>query len=214
MIWTLFVHKVKIITTFETRKNAVNEAWESVLTRHFTYYLMSMAICQMGFVTIQTFITSYLVIERGLSEMIASLIFSIGPLIGILSSLFAGHFASRIGDLRFLALILIASAISALTMPFPDPIYILAMIYLIFTFFSHAIWTPMTAITASLTPANRRGLAYSLSMATFQLMFALTPPLVAKLIECTSFWIMFPLSCILILTGVIILRLSSTACSP
>ena len=209
LIWTLLLLRLKIDSSYKSKGSNVVKSERTILLKSFIRFLLSMGLCQMGFIAISTFITSYMVLEKGLSETIASLIFAIGPLIGIISSISAGQLSSRVGDRKFLVLIMIGAAICVIGIPFTPTTSILAIVYLFFSFFSNSIWTPMTSITASLTPLNRRGFAYSLSMSTFQLVFVITPPLVAKIVEFSSFWIMFPVSFILIIVSIFALGIST-----
>jgi MFS family permease len=209
LIWTLLLLRLKIDSSYKSKGSTEFKSEPTILLKSFIRFLLSMGLCQMGFVIITIYITSYMVLERGLSEAIASLIFAIGPLIGIISSISAGHLSSRVGDRKFLVMIMIGSAICIISIPFTPTTSILAIAYLFFSFFSNSIWTPMTSITASLTPLNRRGFAYSLSMSTFQLVFVITPPLIATIIELFSFWVMFPLSSLLIIVSIFALRMST-----
>jgi len=209
LIWTLLLLRLKINFNYMPKEGAEIKSERVVIFKSFIRFLLSMSLFLIGFVSINTFITSYMVLERGLSEAIASLIYAIGPLIGIISSISAGQLSSRVGDRRFLVLIMIGSAICAIGIPFTPSTSILAIVYLFFSFFSNSVWTPMTSITASLTPLNRRGFAYSLSMSTLQIVFVITPPLIAKIVEFSSLWIMFPISFVLIVMGVLALRIST-----
>ncbi|MEM3504323.1 MAG: hypothetical protein QW134_08875, partial [Nitrososphaeria archaeon] len=78
-----------------------------------------------------------------------------------------------------------------------------------FAFLSSAIWPPVSALTAKLTPVSFRGVGYSLTTSTYQLIFAVTPPIVAKLVELYSLEIIFPTSFILTVSSLILLQIVS-----
>ncbi|MBC7091664.1 MAG: MFS transporter, partial [Nitrososphaeria archaeon] len=156
--------------------------------------------------TLTTYITSYLVFEKKVSEAISSLIFAVGPILGIFSSIFSGKLSGLFGEKRFLLTIIFLSAISIVLMPFSPSTIMLATLYVTFSFLNSAIWPPISAMTACLTPASFRGTGYSLTTSVYQLLFAITPPIVAKVIEFYSLEIIFPISFILMLACTILLK--------
>ena len=168
-----------------------------------------MGIRQAGATVILTFMTTYMVFMRGFSEATASFIFTLGPPIGIMSSLFAGYLGFMLGDKKILMLAILGAAGTVILIPFTSTTIFLIIVFLCFAFFKDSVWAPMSSITAKLTPSNRRGLAYSLSMSTQQSIIAFTPPIAAKFIETTSLNAIFPLSFILLIASTIILNFSS-----
>lgn len=207
-IWSLFLLKMSHLPYYEKYEKDHNPA-KSILTKDFTSFLSSMGIRQAGATVILTFMTTYLVFVRGFSEATASFIFTLGPPIGILSSLFAGYLGFMLGDKRVLMLVILGAAGTVILMPFMSTTIFLIIIFLCFAFFKDSVWAPISSITAKLTPSDRRGLAYSLSMSTQQSIIAFTPPIAAKFIEGTSLNAMFPLSFVLLILSAIILNFSS-----
>ena len=206
LLWTMLLFKVNIVSDTPNVSNK-NRDPKLILSANLVRFLFSITTCQMGAVVILTFITSYMVVERNISEAMASLVFSIGPLIGILSSFFAGLASSRIGDKRFLFIAMLFSATFATVIPIMPTIGLLATAFLSFSFFAHSMFPPITAIVATLSPPNRRGMAYSAFISVYQVIFALTPPIVAKIVELSSLWVMFPISFVLIIISMVILKL-------
>ncbi|MFC1507379.1 MFS transporter [Thermoproteota archaeon] len=207
-IWSLFLLKIRHLPYYEKNENDPSPT-KSILTKDFVSFLSSMGIRQAGATVILTFITTYMVFIRGFSEATASFIFTLGPPIGILSSLFAGYLGFRLGDKKVLMLVILGAAGTIILMPFTSTTISLIIVFLCFAFFKDSVWAPFSSITAKLTPSNRRGLAYSLSMSTQQSIIAFTPPIAAKFIETTSLNVMFPLSFILLIISTIILNFSS-----
>jgi MFS family permease len=177
-----------------------------IFTRDFIKFLLALSLSFAASTTLTTYITSYLVFEKKLSEAISSLIFAVGPVLGIFSSIFSGKLSGLFGEKRFLLTIMLLSSLSIILMPFSSSTIVLAALYVTFSFLNSAIWPPISAMTACLTPASFRGTGYSLTTSVYQLLFAITPPLVAKVIELYSLEVIFPISFILMLACTVVLK--------
>jgi len=208
LFWAFNLMRIRLRSINLPEKTRVRSA-RSILSKDFVTFLIAMGFRQSGAIIIITFITTYMVLFRGLSEATSSLIFAIGPLIGIFSSLLSGYLGYLLGDKKVLILVMVGAMFSVVFIPFASTTSLLVLIFLCFTFFNQAVWAPMASVTATLTPANRRGLGYSLSMSTQQAIIAISPLLAAKLIEDSSLLSMFPLSVVLICIGIVIFILPS-----
>ncbi|WP_455280589.1 MFS transporter [[Eubacterium] cellulosolvens] len=207
-IWCLFLMRTRHLPYYEKHEKDHRPS-KSILTKDFVSFLSSMGIRQAGITVILTFMTTYMVFIKGFTETTSSFIFTLGPPIGILSSLFAGYLGFMLGDKKVLMLVILGAAGTVILMPFTSTTIFLIIVFLCFAFFKDSVWAPISSITAKLTPSNRRGLAYSLSMSTQQSIIAFTPPIAAKFIEGTSLNAMFPLSFSLLIISTIILNFSS-----
>ena len=85
---------------------------KSVLTFSFALFLLIVALRNFGASVISTFMTTYLVELRNFSQEDASMIFALGPLTGILSSLVSGYLCSKLGDTETLLLMVVGSILS------------------------------------------------------------------------------------------------------
>ncbi len=206
LIWAILLIGTKHIDSKISQKKT-NFSINLIFTKNFVNFLIALSFLFAASTAITTYITSYLVFEKNLSEAISSLIFAIGPILGIFASLFSGKLAGTFGEKRLLSVITILSALSIILIPFSSSTIILASLYVMFAFLSSAIWPPVSAMTAKLTPASFRGVGYSLTTSTYQLIFAVTPPIIAKLIELYSLEIIFPTSFILTVSSLILLKL-------
>lgn len=141
---------------------------------------------------IVAFLTTYLTSAQNLSVEAASIIFGLGPLIGIFGSIAAGYASARFGDKNSLALIFLgqfAFLLGLIAIPF----LALAMLsYLMYQLFNHAVWTPSTSIVASLMGGTGGGTAYSLFYFANDLLGSASPLLAAVLIENLSFGVIAP----------------------
>jgi predicted MFS family arabinose efflux permease len=172
-------------------------------------FLIVIAVREIGGTGSSTFMTTYFVDVRNLSETTASLVFALGPVIGIFGSLSGGYFAEKLGARKALKWIILCSAISLLTLSLMSHLYLLALVYLVYTLFSNAVWSPMNTIVASITPETERGLSYSLYFFTEGLMASISPALAAGVIELSSVWHIFPFSVVFFIASLVILQFLS-----
>jgi len=172
----------------------------------FLILLTVVGVREVGFTGSSTFMTTYFVKARGLSEAAASLIFGLGPFIGIIGSLGGGYFCERIGAKKALSLAILCIAISLFMLSLASQLYLLVIIYLLYYFFGSAVWSPMNTIVANVTPETKRGLGYSVYFFTEGLLASIAPTLAAGVIELTDVWFVFPFSIIFLIASVVILQ--------
>jgi MFS family permease len=85
-------------------------------------------------------------------------------------------------------------------------LYLLILIYVLYAFFNNALWSPINATVADLTPITERGLSFSIYFFTEGLIGSIAPTLAAGVIELSDVWFVFPFSVAFIVTGLIILQ--------
>lgn len=169
-------------------------------------FLLVIATRHIGDTGSSTFMTTYFVDVRDLSETTASLVFGLGPFIGILGSLSGGYLGQKLGARRALNWIILCSAISLLTLSFTSQLYLLTLVYLVYSLFSSAVWSPVNTIVAHITPEKDRGLSYSVYFLTEGLVASIAPSLAAGVIELSSVWHIFPFSVTFFIISLAILR--------
>ncbi|MBS7628061.1 MFS transporter, partial [Candidatus Bathyarchaeota archaeon] len=111
----------------------------TVLSSTFIFFLAVLGIREMGITGASTFMTTYFVKIRGLSESSASLLYSLGPVVGIVGSLIGGYVGERAGEKRALSLAFLGSALSLSLMvllPFNNLAFI-TIPYIIYSFFNN-----------------------------------------------------------------------------
>jgi len=104
-----------------------------------------------------------------------------------------------VGNIKILLFSMLCTVLCIAAMPLMFSLVLLSAIYLFFELFAHAVWPPITSINAVLSPSARRGVTYGLLITSFQVVGMVIQPVVATLIESTSFIIMFPISLIFVL---------------
>jgi MFS family permease len=180
--------------------------WSLIFSLEFLILLMVIGIREVGATGSSTFMTTFFTVTRGFSEATASLIFSLGPFIGIVGSLSGGYLSERIGAKKALGWTILCCAILLLTLSLSSQLYLLVLIYIAYSFFSSAIWSPMNTIVANVTPETERGMSYSIYFFTEGLIASTAPTLAAGVIELTDVWFIFPFSAIFMVTSVIMLK--------
>lgn len=133
-----------------------------VLSAPLLIFLFTFGVRQIGAQGVSTFMTTYLVSTRGLSESVASLIFGLGPFMGILGSLSGGYLTEKTGAKKALSWAILGCVISLSIFSFVAQVTFLILIYVVYAFFSNSLWSPMNTIVAAVTPESERGLSYSI----------------------------------------------------
>jgi FSR family fosmidomycin resistance protein-like MFS transporter len=169
-------------------------------------FLIFIGLREVGFTGSTTFMTTFFVQTRGISETMASLIFGLGPFIGIVGSLYGGFWAERVGAKKSLswAVLLCAMALSLLALA--SELHLIILIYVFYSFFGSTVWAPINTLVARLTPTSDRGLSYSVYFFSEGLLIAVAPTLAAGVIELTNVWFVLPFSIVFLVASVIILH--------
>jgi MFS family permease len=178
-----------------------------ILTSGLVLFLIVISIREVGATGASTFMTTFFVNGRGLSDSAASLIYSLGPFVGILGSLGGGYLSERLGARKALGWTVLGCALSLLAISFVTQAYMLALMFSFYSIFNNAVWSPMNTTVANLTPASERGLSYSVYFFTEGLVASMTPTLVAGFVELTDIWYVFPLSVVFLIVSLIALQL-------
>jgi MFS family permease len=169
-------------------------------------FLIAIAVREVGGTGSSTFMTTYFVETRNLSEATASLIFSLGPFMGIVGSLSGGYLGERIGARKALSYVIIGCAISLFILSLASQLYFLILIYIVYAFFSNAVWSPINAIVADMTPITERGLSFSVYFFTEGLIGSIAPTLAAGIVELSNVWFVLPYSVLFFVICLVILQ--------
>ena len=150
--------------------------------------------------------TTYLETARGLHEVTATLIFGLGPLMGIVGSLSGGFLGERVGAKKALTLIILGCAISLVILMSSSHLFLLTLIYLIFATLSYSAYVPMNTMIAEITPSTERGTSFSAYFFTEGLIISITPIILAWIINLTEIWYIFPFSIIFLISSLVVLQ--------
>jgi len=167
---------------------------KSVLTFSFALFLLIVALRNFGASVISTFMTTYLVELRNFSQEAASMIFALGPLTGILSSLVSGYLCSKLGDTETLLLMVVGSILSLFPLALTRGLVLLMLCYFVYSFFNNGVWSPIGSLVAALTPSSKRGLGYSSYFLIGGVASTIQPTITAIIIGYTSLNVIFPIA--------------------
>ena len=180
--------------------------WSLLFSSGFLILLAVVGVREVGTTGSQTFMTTYFVEARGLSEATASFIFGLGPFVGIVGSVGGGYLCERIGAKNAFNWVTLAGAVSLFALSLMSQLHLLVIIYVLYSFFGSAVWSPINTIVANVTPVTERGLGYSVYFFIEGLLASVTPTLAAGIIELTDVWFIFPLSVMFLIASVVVLQ--------
>jgi len=212
LIWgvaLLMSSQLKRTTPEKTQATSPNllKSPSPLLNSVLLIFLIAIGIREVGSTSVSTFMTTYLVSAKNVSESIADLIFGSGVFVGIVGSLAGGYMGVRVGAKKALSLLILGSMVSLSILAYLSEAYSLTFAFLLYAFFSYAIWSPMNTIVADITPPASRGLGYSMYFFAESLVVSITPVLAAGVIQFSEIWTIFPFSIAFLLTGTIVLQL-------
>lgn len=177
-----------------------------LLNRNFIVFLTGIGVREIGVTSILTFMTTYLITVRGVSQSLAGLIFGLGPVVGVVASLIGGHLGDRLGAKRMLSSALIGSSILLILLAIATDIPSLALFYVIYSFWNNSVWTPMNTLIAQIIPTAERGTGFSTYFFVEGVIKAVAPFLAAAVIGAYDVWTLFPFSFCFVFASVIIIQ--------
>ena len=198
--------KTKRFEKTEIKSKLGSRRLSFILSSGLLFFLIAIAVREVGGTGSSTFMTTYFVETRNLSESTASLIFGLGPFMGIVGSLSGGYLGERIGAKKALNYAIIGCAISLFILSLASQLYFLALIYILYSFFNNAVWSPINSLVADMTPITERGLSFSVYFFTEGLIDSIAPILAAGVIELSDVWFVFPFSIVFFVTCLVILQ--------
>jgi AAHS family cis,cis-muconate transporter-like MFS transporter len=190
----------------EAKKPSTKASLSTVFSSAFLIFLAAVGFRAIGVVGANTFIPTYFVIQRNLMESTASLIFGLGPFMGIIGSLLAGSSGDRVGAKKILSLAIVSCALALLVFSLVSDLYVLVPTYLVLAFFNSIAWTPMNTMVADMMPVTQRGLGFSMYFFIEGVIEAVSPTIAAKLIDFSSIVYLFPFSLAMVIVGLVILQ--------
>jgi len=180
-----------------------------VLSTAFLIFLVATGLREVANTGTSTFMTTYLVQERELSEAAASLVFGLGPLLGIVGSLNGGYLGEKIGAKRTLDILMLGCILSLSVLAASVHLPLLILGYLVYAFFSNSVWSPLNTMVADLTPATDRGLSFSVYFLIEGIIVSVTPTIAATVISLTGIWQIFPFSLLFLAACLVTFQLLS-----
>jgi MFS family permease len=180
-----------------------------LLSGAFVIFLAATGLREVGNTVTTTYMTTYLVQFRGLSETTASLIFGLGPFMGVMGSLSGGLIGEKMDPKKALSLAILGCAISLALLGATSQLFLLAGLYVVYSFFSNSIWVPMNTMVADISPSKDRGLSYSIYFFSEGLIASIAPTAAAAVIGLYDIWYIIPFSIAFLIAGLVVLQFLS-----
>ena len=176
------------------------------LRRAYLVLLVVLTINGLGAQSLGTYMTTYLVSNRGLKEDVASFIYGLNSAVGILGALGGGYLADVSGNKRWMTIAYVVGLFVAVGI-WLGPLWALVIIYLTGGLFGASTMGPSTSMAAEFSHRNRRGSAYTIFMLPFSLIGAIAPIVAAKIIEQYNIQLLFPFAIFASLVSILFLQL-------
>jgi MFS family permease len=191
------------------RKNAkrLTTPLSTVLSMTFLSFLMLMLFAAAASGSISTFLTTFLSEVKGLDIGLASIIFGLNPLIGLVSVIIGGFAGDKLGWKRALTLLFSIATISLLMMFTSVSTTHVILFYFIYGFFNIMTMPITSSLVARIIPRRSRGTAYSLQFIPESAVGILMPIALGALIDLLEIWIIFPVAIAFFLCVLIIIQI-------
>ena len=176
-----------------------------VLTIQFILLLVFTTARSAAGSSISAFMTTYLTKGRGMEFSIASLIYGISPLFGIIGPLIGGFMGDRMGLKKSLTSVLSTMIAMLIALSITPPLLI-PLVYLAYSVSSHMTMPISTTLVARVSSESSRGTAYSLFFIPVSLAGIVMPIVTSMLIEQFGIWIIIPTSITLYALAAIIVQ--------
>ncbi len=137
-------------------------SFRDVLTLTYATVLLMIAVNQFGRQIVTTFMSPYMVLERGLDVATASYLIGAMSLAGLVGAPVGGFLADKFGGKRYLTLSYAASIVAFLGFLFSTSVEWLFLTGFAYQLCVYSGMGANSALTARFTPKSRRGTGYAL----------------------------------------------------
>ena len=186
-------------------QNPIEQA-EKLLSLNLIIFLVFGALRTVGSGMTSTFLSIWLVNERGFDLALASLIFGTSSLMGIVAAPIGGIFASKYGEKKWIIYTLLLS-IMCFTLSFIIPFnWAFILFYIGNGFFNTMGMAANSAITAKLSPVNQRGLGFALYFLPGSIVGAFSPMIAAYIADIYGVYNIFMISILIFVVSWILFK--------
>lgn len=168
--------------------------------------LIATTVHGLGAQSVGTYMTTYLVSNRGLGKDMASLLHGLNSAVGVIGSLGGGYLADLFGNKRWL-IVAYSLGLFVYMGIWLGPLWTLIVIYLAGGYFGASTMGPSMALATEFSPKSRRGLAFNFFMLSTNIMGAVAPIIAAKIIEQYNIEALFPFALAISIISIIYLLL-------
>ncbi len=188
-----FKYTGRILEGEERREINLVAGLRDIISKDFLIVVTVSTLIEAIFNILVTYVPAYFTIEIGFSYSLTSIISGLGPITGILGSLFGGYIGYRYGKYRMG--ILVNALLAGLLFIFPSlrNLIIVVGIYALYRCLQAAFMPLLNSMIASHSSLENRSLAYSFNFVMVNLFGSLSTTGTSVLIENYSTRVIFPM---------------------
>jgi len=206
VIWIIPIFAVAVVAFFvniskcsdeehdESKERSLTTPLKDVLSVAFLSFLLLMLFTSAAGGTISTYLTTYLTEGKGLDAGLASIVFGLSPLIGLISVIIGGYAGDRLGWKKSLTSIFSIVTVALFCVFVSASTSQTVLFYLVYGFFSSMTMPITTSIVPKIVPPKSRGTAYSLQFIPMSVIGIVMPIILGMLISLYEISIIFPIA--------------------
>jgi len=180
----------------ERPTKSITATLKEVLTATFLSLLLLMLIRSAAGTTISTYIATYLTESKGLDVGLASIVFGLSPLIGIVSPIIGGYVGDRLSWKKAFTFLFIIVILALFGVFLSEAMILTIVFYLGFGFFGRMTMPIRNSLVSKIVPQKARGTAYSLQFIPMSVIGIVMPILLSIVIDLYDLWVIFPIAII------------------
>ena len=178
-----------------------------VLSVTFLSFLLLMLFMDAAGGTISTYSTTYFTEGKRLDADLASFVFGLSSLIGLVSVIIGGYVGDKLGWKKSLTSIVSMLTVALFCIFVSASTIQIVLFYLVYGFFSVMTMPINTSLVAKIVPPKSRGTAYSLQFIPMSVIGIVLPVILSVLIDLFEIWIIFPIAIVLYVIVLIITQI-------
>ena len=180
---------------------------KDVLSVTFLSFLLLMLFRDAAGGTISTYLTTYFTEGKGLDADLASFVFGLSSLIGLISVIIGGYVGDKLGWKKSFTSIVSMLTVALFCMFVSASTIQIVLFYLVYGFFNVMTMPITTSLVAKIVPSKSRGTAYSLQFIPMSVIGIVLPVTLSVFIDLFEIWIIFPIAIVLYVIVLIITQI-------
>jgi FSR family fosmidomycin resistance protein-like MFS transporter len=183
--------------------SSLREVSRSILKRGFLIVVALIATLEAASMVLLTYLTSYLTGVMGLPASLASMIFGVGALLGIVGSLLGGFAGDRFGRYKSIILVTVLMTFTVALIPVTGSLLLVSLFYVIWRGLYAASMPLMNSLVVSYSEPQTRTMAFSVNFLVSNLAYAIVPVAASVVIE-GRLEVIFLISVLLMIPGIVL----------
>ncbi|KON30410.1 hypothetical protein AC482_03880 [miscellaneous Crenarchaeota group-15 archaeon DG-45] len=186
----------------------------SLLTSNFLLILLIGALAEAAFINFSTYITTFFTDVKGMAPSLASILFGLGPLAGIVGAFGGGFAGDRFGQERMAIMLTLAIAAALALIPLAPGVASSAAMYIVCRSLIASCIPLLNSMVAFNSDAERRSLAFSIYFVVMNIAGAVATSATSLIVEARGAAMMFPVSIAIIAPVVALIALVKRRGTP